>query len=61
LTDILAVRARLPRAVLALPLEPGRGDEVIRVLEVRGMAGLVSRDQQEDVAGALGPQQCALR
>jgi hypothetical protein len=61
LLDVLAIRTRLPSAVLALPLEPGRADEGVLVLEVRGMAGLIERDQQEEVAGALGPRQCALR
>jgi hypothetical protein len=44
---------RLTRAVLALPLELGRRDEVIRVMEVRAVAGLIQCDQQEDVAWAL--------
>ena len=51
--DVLAVRARLARAVLALPLELGRTAEVILVLEVLAMAGLVQRDQQADVARPL--------
>ncbi len=51
--DVLAVRARLARAVLALPLELGRTAEVILVLEVLAVAGLVQRDQQADVARPL--------
>ena len=49
--DVLAVRARLARAVLALPLELGPTAEVILVLEVLAMAGLVQRGQQADVFG----------
>ena len=53
LLDVLAVTARLARAVLALPLELGGAGEMIFVLEVLAVAGLVQRDQQEDVAGSL--------
>jgi hypothetical protein len=48
--DILPVRARLARSILRLPLELGRADEVVLVLERRAVAGLVQRREQEDVA-----------
>src|SRR3982750_511143 len=53
LLNILAVGACLASAVLTLPLELGRRDEVILVLKVGRMTGLVQRDQQKDVARAL--------
>ena len=51
LTGCPGRHALLARSILALPLELVAADEVVLVLELRAVAGLVQRHQQEDVPG----------
>lgn len=56
--DVLAVRARLTRAVLALPLELSRTAEVILVLEDRPFVEHVHAKDDVQVAGGQALEGC---
>ena len=49
--DILPVSTTLRRPILGLPLEFCVADEPVVVLKVLGVAGLVERNEQENMAG----------